>query len=91
MKQLETSIKRDYELQSLESACVLVDLVESFKTLKAFERNVRNHLQKYIDGGLMMTDYGFISMKRNKEVTFHNAKNLYLAHTIQETYDLDSL
>ena len=39
----------------------------------------------------MMTDYGFISMKRNKEVTFHNAKNLYLAHTIQETYDLDSL
>ena len=91
LKQLETSIKRDYELQSLESACVLVDLVESFKTLKAFERNVRNHLQKYIDGGLMMTDYGFISMKRNKEVTFHNAKNLYLAHTIQETYDLDSL
>ena len=27
--------KGDYELQSLESACVLVD--ESFKTLKSFE------------------------------------------------------
>ena len=32
----------DYELQSLESACVLAD--ESIKTLKLFETNVRNHL-----------------------------------------------
>ena len=30
-----------YELESSESACVLVD--ESFKTLKLFETNVRNH------------------------------------------------
>ena len=36
--------KGDYELQSLESVCVLAD--ESFKTLKLFETNVRNHLQK---------------------------------------------
>ena len=36
--------KGDYELQSLESACVLVD--ESFKSLKLSETNVRNHLQK---------------------------------------------
>ena len=33
-----------YELQSLQSACDLVD--QSFKLLKLFETNVRNHLQK---------------------------------------------
>ena len=38
--------KGDYELQSLESACVLVD--ELFKTLKLFETNVRNHLQTWM-------------------------------------------
>ena len=36
--------KGEYELQSLESVFVLID--ESFKTLKLFETNVRNHLQK---------------------------------------------
>ena len=36
--------KGEYELQSLESVFVLVD--DSFKTLKLFEINVRNHLQK---------------------------------------------
>ena len=51
--------KGDYELQSLESACVSVD--ESFKTLKLFETNVTNHLQKpckSLDG-----PHGFISSK----------------------------
>ena len=51
--------KGDYELQSLESACVLLD--ESFRTLKLFETNVRNHLQKpckNLDG-----PHGFIFSK----------------------------
>ena len=46
-------------MQSLESACVLVD--ESFKTLKWFQTNVQNHLQKpckNVDG-----PHGFISSK----------------------------
>ena len=51
--------KGDYELQLLESACVLEDV--SFKTLKLSEINVRNHLQKpckNLDG-----PHGFISSK----------------------------
>ena len=50
--------KGDYELQSSESACVLVD--ESFKSLKLFQTNFRNHLQKpckSLDGR-----HGFISL-----------------------------
>ena len=51
--------KDDYELQLLESSCVLVD--ESFKTLKLFETNARNHLHKpctNLDG-----PHGFMSSK----------------------------
>ena len=51
--------KGDYELQSLESTCVLVD--ELFKTLKLFETNVKNHLQKPCNN--LDDPHGFISSK----------------------------